>query len=88
MKRTGHELNKKILLDFLAGHRRANEFIKEEKRRQLPQLTAEDSLIQYDSVCQIGEAISKKEGSAVLEKQRIKFLVDRRSLMNLLGKNR
>ena len=79
------EVQRSELLRFLEGHRKANELTKAEKRIRLSQLTEEESLHEYDALCGIWEANPKKERTEMPERQRISFLLERRSRFNKAG---
>jgi hypothetical protein len=70
------EVDKIMLKNFLEGHRKASELIRAEKKKWLSQLTAEDSVRQYDVLCKMWEMNHQKEGLERLEKRRIIFLVE------------
>ena len=85
MERTKFEVHKSTLMSFLEGHRKANEFIKAERRKRLSQSSVEDTLREYDDLCNIWEAHAQKEGLEVLERQKISFLLERRRRFNRAG---
>lgn len=85
MENSKLKVQKNDLLRFLDGYRSANELIKKERKARLRQLNNEQSLREYDIVCNIWEANPKKEGIKMLEKKRISFLLERREALNQVG---
>ena len=75
-------LQKKPLLAFLQGHKEANERIATERKMQLAQLTENESLRTYDSLCYTSQKTSYNEGIDKLNERMIAFLVARRKRMN------
>jgi hypothetical protein len=85
MSTSRSKIKRKDLLRFLEGHQNANVLIKAEKRKRILQLTDQDSLSEYDSLCKVWESDPIKEGIEKLEEQRISFLLKRRTLLNKAG---
>jgi hypothetical protein len=81
----GLRIQKADLLGFLDGHHKANEVIRDEKRERLSRLTAEESRLEYDSLCAIWEANSKEEDTEVVDRQRLSFLIERRRRLNTVS---
>jgi len=77
-------LKKDYLLHLLEGYKKANEFIALEKRKKLSQMTFEDSLHQYDYLCNL-YAILEDKRLERLESQKISFLVKRRLALDNAG---
>jgi hypothetical protein len=75
-------LQKQSLLAFLQGHKEANARIAAERKMQLAQLTEDESLSSYDSLCRAWQAASCNEGLCKLDERRIAFLIARRKRMN------
>ena len=75
-------MQREVVVAFLEGQRRANEVIRAERKKRLSQLTAEDSLREYDALCEMWEANPNKEGLERLERKKILFLVERRRRFN------
>jgi len=91
MSTTRTKVKRKDLFRFLEGHQRSNILIRAEKRRRLSQLTDQDSLSEYDSLCKVWESNLIKDGIEKLEEQRISFLLKRRTWLDKagnLGKNK
>ena len=85
MEKSGFEVQRSDLLHFLDGHRYAGELIIRERKKRLQQLTHQESLNEYDSLCRIWEENLSKEGIEMLERKRIFFLLERRRTMDKLG---
>lgn len=85
MDKTEIKVTRKDLLQFLVGHKKANELIKAERRKRLSQLTTEDSLREYETLCNTRESSPDKEGLKFLERRKIEFLLKRRELLNMAG---
>lgn len=76
---------KKDLLNFIRGHTEANKLIEKEKEERLSHLSKEESLREYNALCEFWEVSSFKELSEDFEKQKILFLIKRRGLLNRAG---
>ena len=74
-------LQKQALLAFLQGHKEANARIAAERKMQLAQLTENESLRAYDSLCYTWQETLCNEGIDKLD-ARIAFLIARRKRMN------
>ena len=88
MKNNQSNAQKKALKNLITGYKKANEFILEEKKKRLPQLTSEESTQEYDMLCKIWETNQLKDGIEQLDKQKIAFLVERRKRLNKISKFR
>lgn len=82
MDRNKFRVQKDILLRFLEGHRKANELISEEKKKRLYKLTVKDSLQEYDALYNMWKISTNKKNLERLERQKIKFLLERRKQFN------
>ena len=76
------KLQKQSLLAFLQGHKEANERIAAERKMQLAQLTENESLRAYDSLCYTWQETLCSEGIDKLDARMIEFLIARRKRMN------
>jgi hypothetical protein len=77
-------LKKDYLLRLLEGYKKANKFIALEKRKKLSQMTFEDSLRQYDYLCNLYAILEDKRLDR-LESQKISFLIKRRRVLDNAG---
>jgi hypothetical protein len=75
-------LQKQALLAFLQGQKEASARIAAERKMQLAQLTENESLRAYDSLCYAWQKILCTEGIDKLDARMIAFLVARRKRMN------
>ena len=76
-------LQKQSLLAFLQGHKEANARIAAERKMQLAQLTENESLRAYDSLCYTWQETFCNEGIDKLDARMIAFLIarDRKSVV-------
>ena len=75
-------LQKQTLLAFLQGHKEANARIAAERKMQLAQLTENESLCAYDSLCYTWQETFCNEGIDKLDARMTAFLIARRKRMN------
>ncbi|MEW6620074.1 MAG: hypothetical protein AB1422_12205 [bacterium] len=80
--KSGLKVSREVILSFVEGYRKANEVIMAEKRKWLSHLSSQDSLRIYDNLCNFWEQNSHKEGIEKLERQKISFLLKKRSMFN------
>jgi len=85
MEKTKIKAQKTALLNLLEGYKKSNDLATAERGKRLAQLTAKDSIREYDALCKTWEIASKKEGLERLEKQRISLLIKRRRLFDKTG---
>jgi hypothetical protein len=74
-------LKKDYLSGLLEGYKKANELIASERRRRLAQMTAKDSVREYDHLCKL-YAVLEKKGLERLESRKISSLIKRRQTLN------
>lgn len=86
MKKSLPGVTKESLQRYLEGHRKANEIIKKERHKQLREMTAQESLQEYDFLCSLWEANPNKQGIEQLEQLKIEFLLKRRRLLDKIGR--
>ncbi len=75
-------LQKQALLAYLQGHKEANARIAAERKMHLAQLTENESLCAYDSLCCTWQETSCNEGIDKLDARMIAFLIARRKRLN------
>jgi len=80
-----HTVKKSELIKYIKGHKNAHRLLKKQKRSSLQQLTVQQSLIEYESLCQLWEAAQNKNESGTRDKQRISFLIQRRKKIDKLA---
>lgn len=79
------KVQKSDLVRFIEGHRLADEVIRKEKKERSKHLSPEESLAEYEALCQTWEA-SRREGDwEGLDLRKVSFLVQRRKLLDRLG---
>ncbi|MBI4680390.1 MAG: hypothetical protein HY753_04065 [Nitrospirae bacterium] len=74
-------LKKDYLSGLLEGYKKANELIASERRRRLAQMTAKNSVREYDYLCRL-YAVLEKKGLERLESRKISSLIKRRQTLN------
>lgn len=65
------------------GESGAKKVIMEEKKKCLAELTAEESLLEYDALCRTWEM--NKEEVCKLGEERVSFFIKKRELFNKIG---
>jgi len=72
-----------LIRDQMAGFKKMNEFVEEERRRNLPRMTAKESIAIYRDLLEIWEYSQQNNPDmGDLDKKRIEELVKRRRLFN------
>jgi hypothetical protein len=78
------QLKREYLSGLIRGYKKSNEVVLLEKKQRLTQMTVDDSLNEYDYLCDL-YAASEKRGLERLGQRRIEFLVRRRRALNKEG---
>ncbi len=74
------------LLQFIKGHKKANDFILKEKTIRLKSLNEKDSLKEYENLCKFWQEKGEKD-LGDFEKEKILFLIKRRKILDKIGKS-
>jgi hypothetical protein len=86
MVKRGH-IQKEHLVDFIEGHKEADTVIKKERVTRLRLLTSDESLCEYEALCETWLNFSSRPLSGNADRQRIAFLIERRQRLNKVGKS-
>jgi hypothetical protein len=78
-----------LLKKALDGYRRMNQLTEEERRRNLPQMTEDESRSEYEDLCETWEHTRKHypdpQGEAILDQLHIQYLIERRQLWDKIA---
>jgi len=81
--------SRQLLREAFAGYGRMNKFVEEELKRNLPQITENESRREYEELCSVWDHTRKYypdlKGEAVLDQLHIQYLVERRRLWDKIG---
>lgn len=78
-------IRKEDLLQFIAGHARANEIIAQERRQRLAHLSVEEARREYEDLCALWEAHASRFPGDEWEVLRLDFLLERRRRFDRIG---
>lgn len=75
-----------LVRDQMAGFEKMNEFAEDERRRNLPKMTAEDSLANYADLLAVWERTQQTNPDmGALDKRRVEELIERRRLFAIIA---